>query len=94
LLPCRAHYASDAVCIFCSLSGFGANMLHRALTEVFTCNTLVFAYYDERFDANAALEWLLHTHGVDGGMKHLRIGNVHDKYSDVFPRVFIVAIEQ
>ncbi|KAH7691216.1 hypothetical protein AAVH_40272, partial [Aphelenchoides avenae] len=43
LLACRAHFAADVVCDFHSLSWFPPDMLHRALTEVFICRTLVFA---------------------------------------------------
>ncbi|KAH7704407.1 hypothetical protein AAVH_28405 [Aphelenchoides avenae] len=43
LLPCRAHFAADAVCDFHSLSWFPPDILRRALTEVFICSSLVFA---------------------------------------------------
>ncbi|KAH7712971.1 hypothetical protein AAVH_19689 [Aphelenchoides avenae] len=43
LLPCRAHLAADAVCDFRSTYVFHPDILRRALTEVLTCSTFVFA---------------------------------------------------
>ncbi|KAH7712970.1 hypothetical protein AAVH_19688 [Aphelenchoides avenae] len=129
LLPCRAHFAADVVCDFHSLSLFPLDILHRALTEVFICNKLIFAehsshtmhdlcgymgeqdltalpcfascanlqiahYDDAFFDANGALEWLLGTHTVAAGVKHLYVGVMDkDSWND-FLRPFIAAVEQ
>ncbi|KAH7701987.1 hypothetical protein AAVH_30871 [Aphelenchoides avenae] len=43
LLPCRPHLAADAVCDFRSTYVFHPDILRRALTEVLTCSTFVFA---------------------------------------------------
>ncbi|KAH7712965.1 hypothetical protein AAVH_19683 [Aphelenchoides avenae] len=125
LLPCRAHFAADAMCDFHSLSWFPPSIFHKALDEVFVCSSLVFAepaakvmqelrhVSDEQdlaalpcfasctnlqivhdtdvfSDANGALEWLLGTHGVASGGKHLSITNT----CSGFLVAFVDAIEQ
>ncbi|KAH7672988.1 hypothetical protein AAVH_42533, partial [Aphelenchoides avenae] len=63
-----------------------------ALACIANCSTLRIAYYEEAFfDANGALEWLLGTHAVAAGVKHLYIGHIDAKYSDVFANAFIAA---
>ncbi|KAH7712962.1 hypothetical protein AAVH_19680 [Aphelenchoides avenae] len=63
LLPCRAHFAADAVCDLRSFSIFGPNIFHRALSELFMCNTLVFAFPDPGND--------FHRYGVERGLAAL-----------------------
>ncbi|KAH7712968.1 hypothetical protein AAVH_19686 [Aphelenchoides avenae] len=106
LIPCRAHLDADAAYDFQSLL-YVPNILRRALTELFMCNTLAalpcvancstlrIAYYEEVFfDANGALEWLLGTHAVAAGVKHLSIRDIDAKYLGAFLNAFITAIVQ
>ncbi|KAH7704408.1 hypothetical protein AAVH_28406 [Aphelenchoides avenae] len=59
------------------------------------CANLQIAHYEEAFfDANGAFEWLLGTHAASADVKHLSIGEIREKYRDVFARALIVAIEQ
>lgn len=74
-------------------SGLGDSL--AALPCVANCSTLRIAYYEEVFfDANGALEWLLGTHAVAAGVKHLSIRDIDAKYLGAFLNAFITAIVQ
>ncbi|KAH7701989.1 hypothetical protein AAVH_30873 [Aphelenchoides avenae] len=90
LLPCRAHFAVDAVCDFHSFSH--PDTIHKAFTEVFMCRTSTSTSGNTlTLTAHRVAAW----HAcVSAGVKRLSIGEIHYLYWDTFLCPFIAAIEQ